>query len=1163
MRRKFFPLKHLMLLLAPVALMLLCRPWRLHALIFWPDRQLVQRLNFPVADSPFPVAAGDTVADHVLGQMDFAHGTLNFATASTLDLQRSQAGIAIDRSSVPNHIYVADAANSRVLVWLSVTALTNGKAADAVIGQPDFFSTACNNGGLSASSLCAPSGVAVDSSGNLYVSDTGNSRVLEYNTPLVSTGQPGSGDKIADQVFGQAGNFTTGQCNQGAQNLANSGTLCRPGGIAIDSAGVLYIADTGNNRALEYLFPSIDVIPDDVFGQGGQFTTTQCNKGARSADSLCSPGGMVTDSLNNLYIADTGNSRVLEYDNPVANDTTADRIFGQSGNFSAGSCNEGGSPNFFTLCGADGAALDTADRLYIADRGNSRVLFFPTPLSNSIPSNVFGQGGSLTTGTCNFHGVPDSQSMCAPTGVAVDILGNLYVGDASNNRVLKFNSAASSDTTADVVLGQPDFTHNDRNAVDASTFAGSGADVILAGTLDISALGALAIDHSVSPPRIYVADTHNNRVLRFDNLNSLANGAAASVVIGESSFTTGFSRACSGTPTASNLCSPTAVAVDASGNLFVADEQDNRVLKFAAPVTTGKAASLVIGQPGFSSKKCNGGGAPSASVLCSPWSLALDGSGNLYVADLTNNRVLEYTKPTTSNPSAARVFGQVNFTSGSCNQAGTPSASTLCEPTYVTLDAGGRLYIADFNNSRVLRYNTPLTSKVANAEWGQGSSGNDFTDSNCNLSGIGPASLCNPAGAAADGAGNVYIADSGNNRILHYAPGSFKADLVFGQGGFFITNKPNLGGTAPSAATLSLPLWLALDSAGNLYASDAQNNRVLQYLAPLGAPSPTPTPGNANLSAAGLMFGNVAPGSVSKSQTVTLTNAGAGAITINAVKRAGSNPTDFPFNNGCFGTLGAGKSCSITIMFAPAAAVGTPEAAQFQIIDTARNSPQLLPVYGTSAAQATLSPSSLGFGNVALGSTSASKNLTLSNNQSVALNISGIAIGGANASDFVKVTTCGASLAAFASCTISVQFKPAAAETLGAKSASIAVTDNANNSPQTASLSGSAAVPVTVAPTSLSFGNQATGTTSASQSATITNNQSATLSIGSIALSGANPGDFLKTTTCGSTLAPFASCGVSVSFKPAASGARSAVLSITDSPDSGSPEKVNLSGSGT
>lgn len=1066
MRRRFGSHKFGIVLIATVALAaagLLSSD--VGALSFMADRQDAQRLSFPVAKSSFVVAAGDTIADRVLGQMDFTHATENFADASTLDMERSVAGVAIDQSSVPNRVYVADPANNRVLGWASAAALTDGKAADMVIGQPDFFSTACNNGGVSAASLCDPFGVAVDGSGNLYVVDNFNNRVLEYNTPFTSTGEPGSGDAIADEVFGQQENFTSSQCNLGAGTAATSSTLCGPTGATIDNTtGVLYIADSRNNRVLEYLFPQLDTVANDLFGQLGHFTLTKCNRGDASpdADSLCDPGGVATDTSNNLYVSDTANSRVLEYNDPPVNDTTADRVFGQENAFTSALCNVGlNNPSALTLCAPSGAALDAAGHLYISDGGNSRITVYPSPMSSTIAAKSFGQNLSLSTNTCNVSGVTDDKGLCRPGGVALDSSGNLYVADDQNNRVLKYNSAFSGDTIADVVLGQFDFAHSDRNKVDASGFGGDTADVILAGTVDISALGSVAIDNSVSPPRLYVADAHNNRVLGFNNASSFVNGAPANIVIGQQNFFTGTGSGCAvNGATSSTLCVPTGVAVDAQGNLFVADQEDNRVLKFNAPVTTGKAASLVIGQSNFSSNQCNGGlAAPTAASLCSPWNLALDSSGNLYVVDLNNNRVLAYTKPTSSHPNAIEVFGQTGFTTGSCNQPGL-SKFSLCEPTAVTLDSMGRLYVADFSNSRVLRYSMPLTLPVADLVFGQGATGANFSSQSCNVGGIGSTTLCSPAGVAIDTNFNLYVADSVNNRIVHYNgnPGNVTADMVFGQGGFFTTDKANLGGTAPNAATLSIPLWLAVDNAGNLYASDAGNNRVLQYEAPLGAPSPTPTPGMATLSTSpptnppNIMFGNVATGNTAAARKVTLTNSGAGTIFINAVSRVGSNPTDFPQTNNCIGALAGGKSCTINISFSPSAPTGTPEAAQFVIYDNAKNAPQLLPVYGTSAVPVTVAPTSLSFGSQTVGTTSSAMPITVTNNQTVAMTINGIVVGGTNTGDFSQTTTCTVNMAAFTSCSVSVKFKPTAT---GARSGTLTVADSPDTgSPHNVSLGG-------------------------------------------------------------------------------------------------------------
>ena len=146
--------------------------------------------------------------------------------------------------------------------------------------------------------------------------------------------------------------------------MANATTLCCPAGISIDSMGVLYIADQDNNRVLEYLFPLLSTTANDLFGQAGQFSTTVCNKNGISADSLCAPSALANDSSNNLYIADTQNSRVLEYNDPqgVGGDTTADRVFGQNNSFVTASCNGGGpAPNAKTLCGPAGVALDAGN----------------------------------------------------------------------------------------------------------------------------------------------------------------------------------------------------------------------------------------------------------------------------------------------------------------------------------------------------------------------------------------------------------------------------------------------------------------------------------------------------------------------------------------------------------------------------------------------------------------------------------------------------------------------------------------------------------------------------------------------------------------------------------------------------------------------------------
>ncbi len=151
--------------------------------------------------------------------------------------------------------------------------------------------------------------------GNLYVADSTNARVLEYNTPLnPGSGETGAGDVTADMVFGQGGNFTSNKCNLGGRSASS---ICGPMGIAVDNGGNLYIADAFNNRVLEYNTPlTTDTTADRVFGTCGSFTSFACT--GVSADSLKNPMGLAVDNPGNLYVVDNQNNRVLEYNLPLA-----------------------------------------------------------------------------------------------------------------------------------------------------------------------------------------------------------------------------------------------------------------------------------------------------------------------------------------------------------------------------------------------------------------------------------------------------------------------------------------------------------------------------------------------------------------------------------------------------------------------------------------------------------------------------------------------------------------------------------------------------------------------------------------------------------------------------------------------------------------------------
>ncbi len=249
-----------------------------------------------------------------IGQTTFSTNTPNLAV-TTASSMHYPGFVALDTSVVPNRLYVADQSNNRVLGWKDVTALYNNAPADLVIGQPDFVSSTSNNGGISASSLYGTGPLAVDSSGNLYVADDGNNRVLEYNAPFAGCGSFPCVGGPANLVFGQGGSFTSNFANNGGVS-ANS--LGGPGGIALDADGNLYVVDGENSRVLEFNIPLTNgTTAAMVFGQGGSFTSRSCNNGGLSASSLCDPVGLAVDASGDLFVADTSNCRVLEYDSPL------------------------------------------------------------------------------------------------------------------------------------------------------------------------------------------------------------------------------------------------------------------------------------------------------------------------------------------------------------------------------------------------------------------------------------------------------------------------------------------------------------------------------------------------------------------------------------------------------------------------------------------------------------------------------------------------------------------------------------------------------------------------------------------------------------------------------------------------------------------------------
>ena len=320
-----------------------------------------------------------------------------------------------------------------------------------------------------------------------------------------------------------------------------------------------------------------------------------------------------------------------------------------------------------------------------------------------------------------------------------------------------------------------------------------------------------------------------------------------------------------------------------------------------------------------------------------------------------------------------------------------------------------------------------------------------------------------------------------------------------------------------------------------------------------------------SLSPVALSFGNETVGVASAAQQVTVTNKGTAPLSSVVISLAGASPGDFSQTNTCASTLAAAANCSISVLFKPTA-TGL-RTASISIADDATGSPQTVPLSGigvsTGTPAVTLAPATLAFGSQNLGTTSAGQTVTLTNSGTNALSIGSISFQGADPADFTGTSTCGRSLAVNASCTVTVEFKPTAA---AARTATLVIRDNAGNSPQSVTLSGTGVntgtPAVTLSATSLTFASQAVGTASASQTITLTNSGTGALSITSVSLTGADPGDFFGSSGCLGLIAASGTCKITVTFRPHATGARTATLSIADSA-SGSPQTVTLSGTAT
>jgi len=444
-------------------------------------------------------------------------------------------------------------------------------------------------------------------------------------------------------------------------------------------------------------------------------------------------------------------------------------------------------------------------------------------------------------------------------------------------------------------------------------------------------------------------------------------------------------------------------------------------------------------------------------------------------------------------------------------------------------DATSAVYVTGFGQ------NATFTNNIFVAAAGQ-----NAVTCNSTYSSASPVFSYNDA-FSASGAAWAGICDSTTN------PGNLSSDPLFMSAA---NNDFHLQAASPAVNAGN-------NAAPNLPSTDFDGNTRIVGTIDLGVYEVV-NASAANISPISLSFGGQAIGTSSAPQSATLTSAGSTGFQITSFQISGdfSSTTTCPTlgQPGGFAGVASGSACSYSVSFAPPANAPIGPLTGTLTVNGTNGSSLVVSLSGTALspnATASLSTNSLQFPLQQVGTTSAPQPVTLTNSGAFALSIAGITA----SQQFSETDNCGSSLLGGASCTINVSFAPA---TSGNINGTLTITDNASGSPQTVSLSGQGGTPIAMAsPGTLNFGNQVLGSTSASQNVTLTNTGNFTLTLNTITASG----DFAQNNNCGGTLAPNASCVISVTFTPQSSGSASGAVSITDNA-SGSPQSVSLSGTG-